>query len=146
METKNNQMQKSLKNGSITKAETPEIKKIVGGFINKIRLAQGLDLLKPIETEPYIAVWLEQFELHGVKPNQYSKLFNLALNKRVEAIKRGEIVPRFTIELVLAVHSELVSTEKPQWQTEIENCGLCNEKGLTEKSGKLMPCDHAQGE
>lgn len=79
---------------------------LIAGVINKARTIQGWNLLSPKDTEPLASAWIGQLDRKNVSPQLYDSLLDMAVDRRVKAIRDGENPPPLTVELLLACYEK----------------------------------------
>jgi hypothetical protein len=102
-------------------------------LMSKKEFVEHLQTLHPTKNVRAIGKKLKEFcERHG-------KAFAL---ERLKGWTVGE-AETFTDDEFLAAFGD-AETNVPAWQKAVNDCRLCDEKGLVRRNGRLTPCEHKQ--
>lgn len=113
-------MQRSSTNGLSLRGNKRRFLRL-GGFINKLRVVQGWNMLGPDEVVHLAAIWDEQLERKQVPESIFDDLVNLIVDHRLAFLQRGEHPPTVSIELILAVFLEHQQIARHKWSRATES-------------------------
>lgn len=82
----------------------------------RTRQIQGWNLQKPEDAKLTASIWKEQLDRYNVRPELYSKLVDMGVDHRIKQIAAGKEPSPFTVELLVAMHSNYRAEKLAEYQ------------------------------